>query len=491
MTVKEIETRSGMTRANIRFYEAEGLLTPTRLENGYRDYSEENLAALLRIRLLRGLHVPLDEIRALQDGGRTLGEVMERQIDALAREKDQLGQAAELCRVLRSDGASYDTLDAPRYLALLDAGTSGVPSTDAIREQRAPWRRFWARAFDLSLYGLLILAVTTLVFHAISPISGITTLQKILFWALDLVLLVLLEPVFLSRLGTTPGKWLMGLRVTDPDGRLLRHDCAYQRTVDVLIHGMGFNIPLVHLYCSIRCLVKCEGSEPLFWEHDSVVSVRDMKTWRYIALGFAYAALIGLMALAILFSWRMPHRGELTAAELSENYNRAAKLCGVDIGYRLEPDGTWIRTDNDVLYVGATTEERMPPALRFDTQDGYVIGVSFETEDPLLLDIGGMETCLVCAFVGAQEDAGLRWWSEVLTTMYKLRVFAERFTADVYGVRIESDVEFSVTTVPVVTYATVDDIVKVLSGASEEANTSTQEMEQTTRYVTFSMRKAG
>ena len=32
MTVKELEERLGMTRANIRFYEQEGLLTPARSE---------------------------------------------------------------------------------------------------------------------------------------------------------------------------------------------------------------------------------------------------------------------------------------------------------------------------------------------------------------------------------------------------------------------------------------------------------------------------
>ena len=37
MTIKEIEDRSGMTRANVRFYESEGLLHPERKENGYRD----------------------------------------------------------------------------------------------------------------------------------------------------------------------------------------------------------------------------------------------------------------------------------------------------------------------------------------------------------------------------------------------------------------------------------------------------------------------
>ena len=37
MTIREIEERSGMTRATIRFYEAEGLLCPARGENGDRD----------------------------------------------------------------------------------------------------------------------------------------------------------------------------------------------------------------------------------------------------------------------------------------------------------------------------------------------------------------------------------------------------------------------------------------------------------------------
>ncbi|MFA6783241.1 MAG: MerR family DNA-binding transcriptional regulator, partial [Sedimentibacter sp.] len=41
MLIKEIENLSGMERANIRFYEREGLITPKRLDNGYRDYSED------------------------------------------------------------------------------------------------------------------------------------------------------------------------------------------------------------------------------------------------------------------------------------------------------------------------------------------------------------------------------------------------------------------------------------------------------------------
>ena len=58
MTIKEIEELAGMPRANIRYYEAEGLLSPVRSENGYRDYSEEDLSILKKIKLLTGDNKP-------------------------------------------------------------------------------------------------------------------------------------------------------------------------------------------------------------------------------------------------------------------------------------------------------------------------------------------------------------------------------------------------------------------------------------------------
>ena len=59
MKIKEVEELSGMTRANIRFYEKEGLLSPQRKSNGYRDYTEEDVETLKRIRLLRSIHISL------------------------------------------------------------------------------------------------------------------------------------------------------------------------------------------------------------------------------------------------------------------------------------------------------------------------------------------------------------------------------------------------------------------------------------------------
>lgn len=63
MTIKELEVRLGISRANIRFYEKEGLLRPARRANGYRDYSAEDAAALEKIALLRRLGMPVETIR--------------------------------------------------------------------------------------------------------------------------------------------------------------------------------------------------------------------------------------------------------------------------------------------------------------------------------------------------------------------------------------------------------------------------------------------
>ena len=58
MNIAEVERRTGLTRANIRFYEKEGLVAPARSANGYRDYTEADVETLRKGRLLRQLRVP-------------------------------------------------------------------------------------------------------------------------------------------------------------------------------------------------------------------------------------------------------------------------------------------------------------------------------------------------------------------------------------------------------------------------------------------------
>ena len=85
MKINEVEQLVGVTKRNIRFYEKEGLLSPDRTDNGYRDYGEEDVEALRKIKLLRKLDVPLEEIRRMQQGTLTLTDGVRRHIIQLER----------------------------------------------------------------------------------------------------------------------------------------------------------------------------------------------------------------------------------------------------------------------------------------------------------------------------------------------------------------------------------------------------------------------
>lgn len=104
MTIKEVETTLGITRANVRFYEKEGLLFPKRNPlNDYRDYSEEDLQVLQKILFLRNLDIPIETIRRLEQGNADLCEVLRQQADHFGDTKRQAGTSEAVCRRLSRD----------------------------------------------------------------------------------------------------------------------------------------------------------------------------------------------------------------------------------------------------------------------------------------------------------------------------------------------------------------------------------------------------
>ena len=111
----------GITKKNIRFYEAEGLLTPRRnSENGYRDYGEAEVAVLRRIKLMRKLGVPLEEIRRMQSGAHTVGDGMRRHLVTLERDRENLEQAIRLCGGLTDCLQRLEDLDAQELLIKME-----------------------------------------------------------------------------------------------------------------------------------------------------------------------------------------------------------------------------------------------------------------------------------------------------------------------------------------------------------------------------------
>ncbi|MBE6961179.1 MAG: MerR family transcriptional regulator [Ruminococcaceae bacterium] len=386
MTIQEMERKSGLDRTNIRFYEREGLLNPQRRENGYRDYSEDDLQLLLKIKLLRRLGFSLDAIRSLKDGDTALDDALARRLASIGDERRELDATERVCSEMRQDGASFPTLDAQRYLNTYDqtlrlpSGVrANVPESDRVEPVRCPWRRYFARAMDLSLVTLVIYLILALVFHV--NVANLNGLPEWLLGLLGWLILIPLEALCLSRWGTTPGKWLLGIRLEHINGRLLTFEEAVWRSFSVFAKGEGLTIPFYNLYRlwkSYKAVSDGEGAE---WDEDVTIVVSDLRWWhpaRYIAVEaahfavtFIFVALIPMMPL---------NRGDLTVEEFVENYNRQARYMGAD-DLILQTDGTFVsKYDTGYGTVVIDLDNNKNLEFTFSEENGILTEIAYTRE---------------------------------------------------------------------------------------------------------------
>lgn len=369
MNIKEIEERSGLTRANIRYYEQEGLLAPARRENKYRDYSEEDLETLLRIALLRSLGFSLEEIRRLQSGEADFAAAMRERSAALEAEGQRLLAAKSVCDAISREVTSYSALRPEDYLNGFEP--------DAAAKQRDvaephPWRRYFARGIDLALVGLPVSFGQYVLLHR--NYTTVSRWEDIVCALIGWGLLLLLEPLLLARFGTTAGKWCMGITVTRPDGERLSYSEALNRTALVWLYGAGLGISIVELVCNYRSYRRYMNGEELAWESGSIERFDERGTGRMVLLYAAITALSLALTLAMGLSAALPpNRGELTVAEFAENVNYYRTFFDFGTRWTLDSSGEWVENEyENVIYFGGGGE---PTPFSYTVEDGVLRAV--------------------------------------------------------------------------------------------------------------------
>lgn len=120
MQVKEVEELLGITRANIRFYEKEGLLNPKRSENGYRSYTQEDVQCLKKIILFRKLGFSIPDIRQILHNEVKPSVAVRENIAHLESQMQELNGALMLCRTMEQDEKIDDEFDLERYWGLME-----------------------------------------------------------------------------------------------------------------------------------------------------------------------------------------------------------------------------------------------------------------------------------------------------------------------------------------------------------------------------------
>ena len=115
MTIKEVEEKLGIPRASIRFYEKEGLIDPKREENGYREYSESNVATLRKVILFRKLGLSVSDIEDILDGSLALTDALTANVAKLEEQLAELNGAIAMSKVILQDQPDIDRFDENYY----------------------------------------------------------------------------------------------------------------------------------------------------------------------------------------------------------------------------------------------------------------------------------------------------------------------------------------------------------------------------------------
>lgn len=113
MQIKEVEKLTGLTSKTIRFYEEKGLIVVRRnRHNTYRNYSEDNVQALKKIKILRYVGFSIRDIAELLDReDSAVQTVLEKRVQNMYTEEEELVDRRKLCQQLAKFYGNSDKID--------------------------------------------------------------------------------------------------------------------------------------------------------------------------------------------------------------------------------------------------------------------------------------------------------------------------------------------------------------------------------------------
>ena len=389
MKIKEVELLTGITKSNIRYYESQGLLLPNRESNGYRTYDENHIRQLLRIKLFRTLGIPIESIKALHDQNITLQEALDARKAQFQGEHQELVISEEIIGIILDANTDFHEINPETYLLLFDQPEESPIQHDINTKPMHPIRRLCSRTLDFTIYNLLLYLTAPILFQ-----------NKDLYFILiiaEVLVLILIEPLLLCTIYTTPGKLIFGMTVTNLEGNRLTYHEALTRTLLVLQHGLGFCAPFLKEYMQMNSYTITQSNGELIWEQNSELNIKDSKPSRFILF-------------ALLFAVCMIYPAKMEYARIFLNSEAEAK-------YQGETPFLSDYAVDKILY-SATNEEEPLPLIRL-TADELWFSYDGNTKNPFTL-IGSFKY----APPGQDPTAGV--WElqtdSVSNGLYKLRV---------------------------------------------------------------------
>ncbi len=105
MLINEVAKRCDVTKKAIQYYVNQGVVTPTVLENGYSDFSEEDVNILKKVVLYRRLGLSVPEIKRVLENQNDVKGILYQRVLELEREKVKQGLLQQI-----SEGVDIEDL---------------------------------------------------------------------------------------------------------------------------------------------------------------------------------------------------------------------------------------------------------------------------------------------------------------------------------------------------------------------------------------------
>lgn len=143
-----------------------------------------------------------------------------------------------------------------------------------------PWRRYFARILDVMVFGTMTFSIIGMVFYVMAPSTAddlFSSLEEPGGQIFDMILTTFVatffSAAFIGFIGTSIGKWIFGIKVTDQSGKPIGFKKAWDRELKVWFRGLGMGIPLVVLFTTISAYQKLRKNGATSWDEEMGLKV--------------------------------------------------------------------------------------------------------------------------------------------------------------------------------------------------------------------------
>lgn len=449
-TKTEFKNLLNINNYEINYYKEEGLITPIITPKGKENYTQDDVLNVGKFNFLFRINVSIGSAILLKRGDRELKDIIDNLRAELSTELVYYTEIKHFYdlfyeRILL-DNVTFENLDPSLYIPMLEELPNEAlnyfnKNPLEIQAQHNPIRRYFARSIDMTCYSLLL---TLIQYYVLQWYPKNSSLNNLLNIYLYMGLMLIIEPLLISFIGTTPGKCLLGLVVRDASGKKLSLKDSYKRTITVFAKGLGYCIPFYNLYRNYRCYANSKNGlvmewDIVTWNTNNKYILKDKKGIRIIVYIATCVALI-LISLFIELQLYIPsNRGNLTPKEYIDNCNQLMERLHVDYAYKLDYDGKWIEKDWSQNIV--MLQPNQYPDFNLILTDGYVTGVSIDisVNNEVFYGIALDKQIAFLGFYGAQKNSNIIQLnsSKILA---KIRDDYTNYTHEIGNVRITNNV---------------------------------------------------